>query len=139
LEVSVFNKGDRVKLNEYGLDSLFPSVASKGLRDMAAKAVFVVLGHIQHNRFTRVMVEGGSSNTAFSYSPTFLQAAEGGKLRKGQVITIYEDPLTETKPEGKAQLISPIDQSVPDAMERWLVQFLDDDFHSPVERLIKVR
>jgi hypothetical protein len=97
LEVSVFNKGDRVKLNEYGLDSLFPSVASKGLRDMAAKAVFVVLGHIQHNRFTRVMVEGGSSNTAFSYSPTFLQAAEGGKLRKGQVITIYEEPADRDK------------------------------------------
>jgi hypothetical protein len=63
----------------------------------------------------------------------------GGKLRKGQVVTIYEDPLTLTKPEGKAQLISPIDQSVPDAMERWLVQFLDDDFHNPVERMIKLK
>jgi len=57
----------------------------------------------------------------------------------GQVVTIYEDPITETTPEGTAVLVSLIERSVTGAAERWWVQFLDDDFHNQVERTIKVK
>lgn len=135
----MFNKGDRVKLNEYGLSCLS---SNANWRDLAAGKVFVVLGQSRDKRFIKVIAEGSTSKTVLEYTATYLEAAEGGNLRKGRVVTIYEDPLTETKPEGKAQLISPIDQLVPvapDGMERWWVQFLDDDFHNPVARLIKVQ
>lgn len=59
-------------------------------------------------------------------------------FNKGQVLTIYEDPVTETKPEGKAKLISFIARIVNQPLERWSVQFQDDDFDNPVDRLIKV-
>lgn len=61
------------------------------------------------------------------------------KLKRGQVLTIYEDPLTETKPEGRAQLMSLIETVPHDGTERWIVQFLGDDFQNPVPRLIKVK
>jgi hypothetical protein len=103
---------------------------------MATKKVFIVLGYSRDKKSTRVMTEGGSSNSSLSYSNSFLEAAEGGKLSKGQVVTIYEDPVTKTKPEGQARLQELITQS--GYCERWVVQFLDDDFNNPVERLIKV-
>jgi hypothetical protein len=134
----MFNKGDRVKLNEYGLNLLFSSLASKRYRDMAAAKVFIVLGYSRDKKCTRVMLEGGSSNSSLTYSNAFLQSAGKGKLTPGQIVTIYEDPLAETKPEGKAKLVSFIDRLTNEALERWSVQFLDDDFHNPVDRWIKV-
>jgi len=58
-------------------------------------------------------------------------------LKKGQIVTIYEDPLTQKKPEGKAKLLSCIGKPINQPLERWWIQFLDDDFNSPVYRLIK--
>ena len=47
-------------------------------------------------------------------------------IRKGHVVTIYEDPLTETKPEGKAELIKLIGEY--DSLEEWEIRFCDDNF-----------
>lgn len=132
----MFKKGDRVKLNEYGLSCLSSNANWRGL---AAGKNFVVLGQSRDKRVVKVLPEGSTSKTVLEYSSSYLEAAEGGKLKKGQVVLIYENPVTETKPEGKAQLIGPIEQSMPDDMERWWVQFLDDDFQNPVARLIKVK
>jgi hypothetical protein len=134
----MFNKGDRVKLNEYGLNFLFPSLVSNRYRDMAASKTFIVLGHSRDKKCTRVMIEGGSSNSSLTYSNAFLQSADKGKLTPGQIVTVYEDPLAETKPEGKAKLISLIELLPHVPAERWWVQFVDDDFHNPVDRLIKI-
>jgi len=106
---------------------------------MAAGKVFIVLGHSRDKKCTRVMIEGGSSNSSLSYSNAFLEFADKGKLTPGQIVTIYEDPLTEMKPEGKAKLLSLIDRPGNEPLERWWVQFLDDDFYNPVTRLIKVK
>lgn len=135
----MFNKGDKVRLSEYGLNFMYPSLASGRYRDMAASKIFIVVGHSRDKRRTRVMLEGGIYNSSFTYSNAFLESADKGKLSKGQVITIYEDPLTETKPEGKAKLVSLQGRPVNQPLERWVVQFLDDDFNNPVERLIKVK
>jgi len=56
-------------------------------------------------------------------------------IRAGQIVTIYEDPITCTKPEGKAELVTKED-TYNDGLESWLVRFLDE----PTEirsRLIK--
>lgn len=48
---------------------------------------------------------------------------------KGQRVTIYQDPETREKPEGKAilhALIIPAERDDPDALEYWDVVFADD-------------
>jgi hypothetical protein len=72
-QIRMFSKGDKVRLNEYGLNFLFPSIVSKRYRDMAANKVFIVLGHSRDNKCTRVMIEGGSSNSSLTYSNSFLE------------------------------------------------------------------
>ena len=55
-------------------------------------------------------------------------------LRKGQVVTIYVDPITMKSPEGKARLkkfISMIDSGV----ELWDVRFVEDGYET--SRIIK--
>ena len=47
-------------------------------------------------------------------------------MRKGQIITIYEDPLTERKPEGEARLLRKIAEN--DEFEDWEVEFLDNGY-----------
>ena len=57
-------------------------------------------------------------------------------MKVGQIVTIYEDPITETRPEGDAELVTQED-IYNDGLESWLVRFLDE----PQElrsRLIKV-
>jgi len=44
---------------------------------------------------------------------------------KAKVVTIYEDPITCTKPEGKAELLSK-EEAYNDGLESWLVRFLDE-------------
>ena len=105
---------------------------------MAASKVFIVIGYSRDKKCTRVMLEGGSSNSSLTYSNAFLESVGKAKLTPGQVVTIYEKPLCETMPEGKAKLISFIDRMPHEPLERWSVQFLDDDFHNPVDRWIKV-
>jgi hypothetical protein len=56
------------------------------------------------------------------------------KLTKGQVVMIYEDPVTELKPEGKARLI--VREGVGrNGLETWKVRFIDDGFTA--NRIIK--
>jgi len=61
-------------------------------------------------------------------------------MKKGDIVEIYEHPLTETKDEGKAKLIKKIqtcsDGTNPNGMEIWRVCFLDDGFYC--NRTIKV-
>ena len=45
---------------------------------------------------------------------------------EGQIVTIYEDPISETFKEGKAKLIKK-EYDLPDGLEYWAVRFLDDD------------
>lgn len=43
-------------------------------------------------------------------------------MKKGDIVTIYENPLTKEKPEGRAKLVKKICDDVD--MEYWQVQFL---------------
>lgn len=45
--------------------------------------------------------------------------------KKGEILMIYEDPLTQTKEEGWAKLLRKIMEH--DRSEYWRVEFLDDD------------
>jgi len=54
-------------------------------------------------------------------------------MKVGDVVTIYEDPLTCTKPEGKARLLERL--NVDDELQHWRVEFLKD--HSEALRWIK--
>lgn len=46
-------------------------------------------------------------------------------MKRGDTVTIYEDPITREKPEGQAVLLKRIDSADSD-MERWRVQFKGD-------------
>lgn len=64
----------------------------------------------------------------------------GEAMRKGDVVKIYEQPLTETKYEGKAKLISFIKQlnsAVNYGVELWRVKFIEDG--QVVSRAIKIK
>jgi len=64
-------------------------------------------------------------------------------MKEGSVVTVYEDPYTEEKEEGKAKLLELIfrqaehDGVAPYCMEKWKVQFLGED--AIFERLIMRR
>jgi hypothetical protein len=45
------------------------------------------------------------------------------QLKRGSRVTIYEDPITKTKPEGEAKLVKQI--SYDPQCERWYVDFGD--------------
>lgn len=60
---------------------------------------------------------------------------------KGQVVTVYEDPITQERPEGLAWLVEPqpdLDGNAEYGLELWSVEFLDDPGHVYV-RLIGLR
>lgn len=44
-------------------------------------------------------------------------------MKKGQVVTIYEDPITQTKVEGQARLLRK-ECDLGDGLEYWAVKFL---------------
>ena len=46
-------------------------------------------------------------------------------MQTKQIVTIYEDPITCTKPEGEAELLTKED-TYNDGLESWLVRFLDE-------------
>ena len=46
-------------------------------------------------------------------------------MKVGQIVTIYEDPITETRPEGEAELVT-LEDTYNDGLESWLVKFLDE-------------
>lgn len=65
-------------------------------------------------------------------------------MKKGEIIKIYEDPVTETKVEGVGKLLKKIQpdtkmaeklwETSPFTLERWLVEFSDG---SRVHRWVK--
>jgi len=57
-------------------------------------------------------------------------------MKKGDIVEIYEQPLTKTKYEGKAKLISPI-RGLRVGIELWRVKFLIDGEYA--SRAIKVK
>ena len=54
----------------------------------------------------------------------------------GDIVDIYEDPITEKKLEGRARLISRDIKAVGDGLECWSVQFLAD-YENITQRFIK--
>ena len=52
-------------------------------------------------------------------------------MKKGDVVMIYEDPVTELKPEGKAELLKLISDdgllTQKSSLQTWKVRFLDDE------------
>lgn len=49
-------------------------------------------------------------------------------FRRGLRVTIYQDPITQKKAEGEADLLRHISTDTESGMERWRVQFLSDLF-----------
>jgi hypothetical protein len=45
-------------------------------------------------------------------------------MKTGMIVTVYEDPITETKVEGRAKLIRCI-KIDPDHIDLWVVEFPD--------------
>lgn len=47
-------------------------------------------------------------------------------MKKGEIVTIYHDPLTRTKPEGQAELLTKVSENKNLKREFWEVRFLSD-------------
>ena len=58
-------------------------------------------------------------------------------MKVGEIVMIYEDPITRQKPEGKAVLLRKI-ADMGDSLERWAVRFEGDGADSIYERNIRV-
>ncbi len=61
-------------------------------------------------------------------------------MKVGDIVTVYEDPITRMKPEGKARLVEKI-RGVRlwfTPLERWKVRFLSDEDGEAFEREIWV-
>lgn len=61
-------------------------------------------------------------------------------MKTGDIITIYEDPITEKKPEGKALLLRKMGEdpfTIRPRLSYWWVEFLHDGLQT--QRLIKIR
>jgi len=57
-------------------------------------------------------------------------------MKRGDIIQVYEQPLTQTKPEGEAKLVSFI-QKLNTGVELWRVKFIEDG--QIVSRAIKIK
>ena len=57
-------------------------------------------------------------------------------LKPGQTVTIYEDPITQLKPEGKATIIK-FEGSLGDGLAQYYVHFVGDPRGLHVLRLIE--
>ena len=57
-------------------------------------------------------------------------------MEKHTKVTIYHDPITQLKPEGKALLLHKVG-TLPDGLEKWKVCFAGDD-GAVYTRVIKV-
>ncbi len=56
-------------------------------------------------------------------------------MTKGDVITVYCDPITKKTIEGKAKLIKDTEERLDD-LERWQVKFIGDDSYLETYRWI---
>lgn len=52
------------------------------------------------------------------------------RLEKGQIVMVYQDPITCQTKEGKAKLIRNLNQNHP-KQEYWQVEFLEDNYRCP--------
>jgi hypothetical protein len=50
------------------------------------------------------------------------------QLKPGSRVTVYQDPITKTKPEGVATLIRLLADDAP--LQRWAVKFHSDGFRA---------
>lgn len=49
-------------------------------------------------------------------------------MQKGDIVTVYRDPVSRECPEGKAKLIKEINPNMgPAGLSYWRVRFLDDN------------
>ena len=56
-------------------------------------------------------------------------------LKKGDVVTIYEDPSTRAKVEGEARVVRHVETLEP-GIEMYLVHFVGDEPGQNVERIV---
>lgn len=99
------------------------------------------------------LIKGFRYNVKHGYQTTLIHTPSDGRIHltsdnvKGYVgiadnplthsmVTIYQDPITKLKPEGKACLLHKI-ADLPDDLERWQVCFEGDD-GAVYERTIKI-
>lgn len=47
-------------------------------------------------------------------------------MKRGDIVIIYQDPITELKPEGRVKLVEFIKAN--NGLELWRVRFLSDNF-----------
>ena len=57
-------------------------------------------------------------------------------MKKGDVVTIYEDPFTKKKIEGEARLVRSLNTMSDENLELWEVHFTGDSPGHYVERVI---
>ena len=55
-------------------------------------------------------------------------------MKKGDIVTIYKDPITKQKPEGKARLVKFVSRFEDE--EHWMVSFLDEEGSETYYRII---
>lgn len=59
-------------------------------------------------------------------------------MKTGQIVQVYQKPITKEQPEGEARLIKRMpDNRDGDIVENWKVKFISDDFIC--ERLINLK
>ena len=90
--------------------------------------------HPEVRRIKRMIEQGEAISFPVDVSDQPKSGQEGTtmKLTKGQTVMIYQDPVTEQRPEGKAVLVKALDsQYWKNNMEYWRVQFLSDGFIVP--------
>jgi hypothetical protein len=59
----------------------------------------------------------------------------GDKMKKGDIVDVYEDPVSKSKKEGIARLLTLI-EVLPSVGERWRVVFIGDRYPVAVDRII---
>lgn len=57
------------------------------------------------------------------------------RIIAGMTVTVYHDPVTRQKPEGRALLVQRVASMPDDRLERWRVLFEGND-ESEVERIV---
>ena len=63
-------------------------------------------------------------------SETLIPTAPLSRLKRRQVVMVYEDPITCQKPEGRARLYEFQREDTGDGLEMWVVTFLDDGYQA---------
>lgn len=49
-------------------------------------------------------------------------------MEKGDIVTVYSDPITQKNPEGEAKLLTLLQEIKPNHLAYWQVRFLSDNF-----------